>query len=165
VATWQRVVDGEPRDEPHEAATPIREVAAAHVDRALRKVRKRGRTIDDTTAGQELHTLRKRAKKLRYLLECFRSTLREEPVEALVDDLKRLQDVLGEFQDAEVQIHALRAMAVTMQEREGASADTLLATGVLLSHLRVRQQKIRSTYSRKFGAFDETAEKHASGIA
>jgi CHAD domain-containing protein len=165
VATWHRVVDGEPPDPPPEAALPIRDVAAARVDRALRKVRKRGCRIDDTSPGQELHTLRKRAKKLRYLLECFRSTLREEPVEALVDDLKRLQDVLGEFQDAEVQIQTLRSMAVTMQEHEGASADTLLATGVLVSHLRDRQQKFRAKYSRRFDAFDETAEKHSSEIA
>jgi CHAD domain-containing protein len=165
VATWHRVVDSEPQDPPPEAGLPIREVAAARVDRALRKVRKRGGKIDDTTAGQELHTLRKRAKKLRYLLECFRSTLREEPVDALVDDLKRLQDVLGEFQDAEVQIQALRTMAVRMQEHEGASAETLLATGVFVSHLRDRQQRFRSKYSRRFGAFDETAEKHSSEIA
>ena len=59
-------------------------------------------------------TLRKRCKELRYALEVFAPVIAEADRKRAVADLKGLQDVLGRFQDTEVQRHALRGFAEEM---------------------------------------------------
>ena len=58
------------------------------------------------TPAEQVHDLRKDAKKLRYLLECFGSLLPKSPRKQFVKRLKALQDNLGEHQDAEVHVAA-----------------------------------------------------------
>ncbi|MCA9537833.1 MAG: CHAD domain-containing protein [Myxococcales bacterium] len=55
--------------------------------------------------AERLHAARIDAKRLRYLLEPVAEAL--EPARAFVRECKRLQDVLGEFQDASVLAEAL----------------------------------------------------------
>ena len=55
--------------------------------------------------------MRKDAKKLRYLLECFGGLLAGGERKAFVKRLKALQDNLGEHQDAEVHADKLRTVA------------------------------------------------------
>jgi CHAD domain-containing protein len=65
-----------------------------------------------------LHDLRIAAKRLRYLLELTGP-------QAPVKPLKRLQDVLGEIHDCDVQLPALRALARESPEREAVGLRTL----------------------------------------
>lgn len=65
---------------------------------AQRRVLKRGRRIDRTAAPEELHALRIAVKRFRYELELFAKIYRR--LGAPAKAAKRLQDVLGEFQDA-----------------------------------------------------------------
>lgn len=61
--------------------------------------------------AEELHELRKDAKKLRYLLECFGSLYSPRPRKEFVQRLKALQDNLGEHQDTEVHVGELRTIS------------------------------------------------------
>ncbi len=70
-----------------------------------------GRTITPSTPAETVHELRKDAKKLRYLIECFGGLYDKSARTAFVGRLKALQDTLGEHQDAEVHAHALRTIA------------------------------------------------------
>ena len=64
-----------------------------------------------TRRPTDLHELRKRCKELRYALEVFAPVDRQGRTrKKVVGDLKDLQDVLGRFQDAEVQRQALREL-------------------------------------------------------
>jgi CHAD domain-containing protein len=62
LATW----DGQPGAGPTAA-----EVVVERLDRAHRRVLRRGSRITDRSPAEDLHDLRKRAKELRYLLETF----------------------------------------------------------------------------------------------
>jgi hypothetical protein len=73
-----------------------------------------------------------------------------------VADLKRLQDVLGRFQDSEVQRQAIRGFAEEMM-RAGASAETLLAMGELVGHLDAEQDRARDSFADEFGRFTRPA--------
>ena len=77
------------------------------IRRAHRRMIERGRTITPATPAETVHELRKDAKKLRYLIECFGGLYDKSARSAFVSRLKALQDTLGDHQDAEV--HAARS--------------------------------------------------------
>ena len=60
-----------------------------------------------------------------------------------VKDLKRLQDVLGSFQDGEVQSNSLRTFAERMLEGGTVPAATLLAMGELSARFTSQQSDAR----------------------
>jgi CHAD domain-containing protein len=72
----------------------------------------------DPSNVKALHDLRIAAKRLRYLLEL---TGPDEPVK----QLKRLQDLLGEIHDCDVQLPPLRALAREAGEPEAVGLRTL----------------------------------------
>ena len=63
------------------------------------------------------HELRKDAKRLRYLLECFGGLSAPTARKAFVQRLKALQDNLGEHQDAEVHVDAAAAVVAELPRR------------------------------------------------
>lgn len=76
----------------------IADAAQEHLRASLKRVRKHGDRITIDTQDERLHQLRIRAKRLRYALEFFAETY--PALDRLASAAKRLQDVLGEHQDA-----------------------------------------------------------------
>lgn len=95
---------------------PVLAVAPDLVERRFRSVRKAGKRIELTSPAAEYHTLRKRARRLRYALECFADVYPGE-TQALVKRLVAVQDILGDHQDATVAVDRLRAL-VAQRGRE-----------------------------------------------
>ena len=149
-------------DEP--AAPDAGRAAIAVVAHRIRKAHKRlvrdGRAIDGESPATALHDLRKDAKRLRYLLECFGSLFPVGDVATAVKPLKSLQDVLGTFQDTEVQIHALEDFGEQLNDR-GAGAATLMAIGAVIEHVAARGAAARTEFARRFGAFDSHSVRDA----
>ncbi|HEX9031133.1 MAG TPA: CHAD domain-containing protein [Streptosporangiaceae bacterium] len=127
--------------------------AARRIAKAHQQVLLRGAAIDAAAPPQALHDLRKRCKELRYALEVFASL--HDPAEQwrAVNELKALQDCLGEFQDTEVQQAELRAFARRMLADRSAPAETLLAMGEIAAALARRQQAARSEFAGRFAEF------------
>jgi CHAD domain-containing protein len=129
--------------------------AAARTWRAYRSFVRDGRRITDDTPPPEVHQLRKDAKKLRYALECFGGLFPSDEVAPLVKELKGVQDVLGDFQDAEVQKASLRHFGEALVAERGTdAATTLLAMGYLIEQLDEREQRARSMFDERFARFD-----------
>jgi CHAD domain-containing protein len=125
-------------------------LAAERTRQAFAKVARRGGAITADSPHESLHDLRKRCKELRYALEFFASVYDPGTFGKVVGDLKKLQDCLGDFQDNEVQIEEIRALAAEMTE---APAVTLLAMGEITAGLAVNQAKARADFERRFAAF------------
>ena len=122
------------------------------IRRAHRVMVERGRTITPSTPAETVHELRKDAKKLRYLIECFGGLYDKSARTAFVNRLKSLQDTLGEHQDAEVHAHALRSMAD--DQRQHWTPETLLAIGQLVERLEQRRVASRGDVAERFADFD-----------
>ena len=120
---------------------------------AFVKVAKRGAAINPDSPPESLHNLRKRCKELRYALEFFAPLYDPAGYSMVVGDLKRLQDCLGEFQDTEVQIAEIRALAAGMLAAGEAPAVTLLAMGEVTAGLKTRQRAARTDFEQRFAAF------------
>jgi CHAD domain-containing protein len=127
--------------------------AASRIARAHERVLRSGAAIDASSPPQALHDLRKRCKELRYLLEVFASLHDPADQWRAVNELKALQDCLGEFQDTEVQEAELRAFATTMMADASAPAETLLAMGEIAAGLAVRQRAARGEFAGLFAGF------------
>ena len=140
-------------------------LAAERTRVAFTKVARRGAAITPETPPEALHDLRKRAKELRYALEFFAPLHDPGDYGKVVGDLKRLQDCLGEFQDTEVQVHEIRALAAAMLAAGEAPAVTLLAMGEITAGLAARQRAARADFERRFAAFaDVEGQRRMSAL-
>jgi CHAD domain-containing protein len=137
-----------------DAALHAADASASRIWRTYRRLVKDGRAIGPDSPAEALHELRKDGKKLRYLLECFGPLFPADQVGPVIKELKGLQDVLGTFQDTEVQAQSLRAFGQELLDASSASADTLIAMGHLVDRITARQHEARSHFAERFERFD-----------
>ncbi|MHB8186658.1 MAG: CHAD domain-containing protein [Dermatophilaceae bacterium] len=127
-------------------------LAGRSISRAYQRVARDGAAISGDSSAEDLHQLRKRCKELRYALEVFAPVVAKGPRKRAVADLKGLQDVLGRFQDSEVQRQALRGFAEEMMA-DGTSVGAVLAMGELVGHLDAEQDRARREFDGAFARF------------
>jgi CHAD domain-containing protein len=139
----------------------VGEVAAARITAAHDHLVEQGRLIDADSPGEALHDLRKDAKKLRYLLECFGGLYEPKARKTFVQRLKALQDNLGEHQDAEVHVDLLRTVAPEIHGSDATGPETLLAMGQLIAHLEQRRVTLRGEFADRFADFDTKKTRRA----
>ena len=150
---WSRFLETGAAGSGANAARPVGEVAAERIAHAYARVRKRGRAISAETPAETVHELRIACKKLRYLLEFFRSLFAAGRVNAFIRSLKRLQDDLGEFNDLQVQQRELEDTAGELLSAGGANAAALLTMGRLVERLESRQRAARRRLAEEVGRF------------
>ena len=157
IRDWSKFLDAAPTPgaDPTvpSAGRPALDVASERIRGAYRRIRKRGGSLDDQTPVEVLHRLRIDCKKLRYLLEFFRSLYPTDRIAPLIRSLKRLQDDLGDFNDIGVQTAELKTTADEMLERKAATTETLLAMGRLMGLLEERGRSLRSRLMVSVAAF------------
>jgi CHAD domain-containing protein len=137
-----------PAKEPH----PVRlgDMAPDLIAPVRRAMVDAGRRLDGKRPDAEaLHQLRVRVKRLRYALETLRG-LGGRKLTKTLGRLERLQDFLGEHQDAVTQITWLRAWA----ETAAAPPATLMAAGALVQELMRRARRRRRRFSRAWARVD-----------
>ena len=125
--------------EPSESAATLDDL----VDRASVELRKAVRKLPDTPANEELHAVRKKGKRARYAAELAG---RQKPVKRA----KKLQDVLGEHQDAVVAAARLRQLAA------GAAPERALVAGRLVEREEERRLQARKAWPKAWQKLRET---------
>jgi CHAD domain-containing protein len=160
VQSWGEFLAAPPPARPRaaKALAPIAAVADKRIWKLYRRVLREGGAITPESPAEQVHGLRKTAKKLRYLMEFFRSLYPADRIGPLVKSLKSLQDLLGEYQDIHVQIAELRQFASELREGD-APTETLLALGGLLERLYARERLLREGFGERFGSFAEEAQQ------
>jgi CHAD domain-containing protein len=152
IQTWRAFLDA-PTPGSAEAA-PVSRIAGERIWKAYQGVAKPGRRITASTPPEGIHDLRKRAKKLRYLLEAYGSLYPRDDMEAFVSELKKLQDNLGQFQDSDVQATSLRRYAELLERRSGRTAPAVQAMELLADRLSDQQHRARQEFHQRFDRFD-----------
>ena len=122
----------------------VARLADQRLESVYGKVARRAKALDAATPAEDVHDLRKAAKDLRYLLEAFQPLADADRYKLVLKDLKRLQDVLGEFQDGEVQAASLRTHAQAMIDLGETRAQAILAMGELAGRFGAVQLAARS---------------------
>ncbi len=124
------------------------QLADRQLHRTYRAVTKRAQAIGADSPAEDVHMLRKKCKEMRYVLDVFKPLCEPSAYKLVVTDFKGLQDVLGEFQDGEVQAVALRVFAAEMLEAGQVDASAMLAMGELSARFEVSQRAARETLVR-----------------
>ena len=129
------------------ASAAIIEVAGPRIVKANTTLRKRGAGISADAPAPLLHRLRIDGKRLRYLLEFFFDLYPSVTMTRFIKELKRLQDLLGNFNDTEVQLALIRDFR---DEHPSAAYDTPVK---LIELLTERQHELRAEFSERFTDF------------
>ncbi len=112
-------------------------------DKAAAKLRKAVRKLPEEPANEELHAVRKKGKRARYAAELAGR-------DKLVKRAKKLQDVLGEHQDAVVAAERLRELAV------GAAPEQALVAGRLVEREEERRLEARAAWPKAWRKLRKT---------
>jgi hypothetical protein len=83
----------------------------------------------------------------------------EKALATILRPLRDVQDVLGEFQDTEVQANALLGLAGELASADDDSA--LMAIGGVIEQLGVRGADARASFAKTFGRFDDRKVQRA----
>ncbi len=156
LAAWKQYLEKPADRKPApEAGTAIEDLAGALIYRRYKKVIKDGQGINAATPDAEVHQLRIQCKKLRYALEFFSSLYPEKDMQLLLRQLKKLQDILGTFNDLSVQQQLLQHTLGGLNAQSRGSLETAAALGGLMQSLFVEQQALRTHFAETFGQFSD----------
>jgi triphosphatase len=125
-----------------QAATVIPE----RVRGRFRKLKKAVRKLTSRSTMEEYHSVRRRAKQLRYAIECG-AEMFCKPAEEMLKVLRRLQDGLGVQQDASMAKNRLAALAA---EGSPLPPETLFFMGRLAEHHLGETRQARKTLTRSW---------------
>lgn len=132
------------------ALVPAAEVGRDAMKRAFRHLLRKGEEAGATPTPEQLHAIRIRAKRLRYLLEFFRESA-GKPGRRLLRDLVHLQDLLGSHNDAMVAANFLDGY-VNGPGADAKPAMLMTLGGFLQEELR-RARKARAKFHKTWLGF------------
>jgi CHAD domain-containing protein len=123
-----------------EADTPATDVLPALVQKPWKKLRRDVRALADDPPDGDLHHVRIRAKRTRYAAEAMTPAL-GKPARRFAKAVAKLQDVLGDHQDAVVAASWLRDAAKRTDDRE-----EVFVAGVLTGMIRAIEHDTRDAW-------------------
>ncbi len=151
---WDQFLSSAPIDSAYarNGKIPIIDLSKKFIKKRHIRVMEMGNSINDNTPDEVLHRLRIQCKKLRYLVEFFRSLFPEDKMTILILNLKTLQDNLGIFNDLSVQQESLKQFITT----ESFQTETILTIGYLVGKLNDEQQIVREDFKKSFTIFSNS---------
>ncbi len=133
--------------------TGVKALADARIWKFYRRVIRESSAIDDSSPAEALHDLRITCKKLRYLLEFFQSLYPQDDIKKLIKSLRNFQNVLGTFQDTEIQSLAILRFGREMTAARAAPVETQMAMGMVAESILLRQGVARQAFQEQFEKF------------
>jgi CHAD domain-containing protein len=141
------------------AELPVIDLARKRIDKKYRGVVKAGILILQNTEDEMLHALRIDCKKLRYLMEFFSSLFASNKINALIAQLKKLQDNLGDFNDLCVQVDYLLDISEELPANARQLRKTLVAIGSLIGTLDRKRVMVKDAFAETFTEFASQANQ------
>lgn len=126
---------------------PITAAAPMLIRSRHKKLRNAAARLTAESSMEDCHAVRGRIKKLRYAVESV-APIYGKPADALLRSLRRLQDPLGEQQDAHVTLTRLQALA--RQPKAKLSAETLFLMGRMAESHVAAGARGRDDFARRY---------------
>lgn len=136
---WEELLNSGVLNENPVSVEDGQEYGCRRIVKRYQKLRRSGQKLTLKTPPKKFHSFRIKIKQLRYVMEFYNIESNEQFSE-LRRSLKLAQDDFGAYQDADVQVKALREFTAELYS-QGVSLDTLLAIGQLLGSLSRKQKK------------------------
>ena len=155
LSAWKTFLERPAPSEPQacNAGRRLAEVVSRRAWRLSRRIDRSARTLDEHAAAARLHEVRINAKKLRYLVDVAPTFCDATDLDRILAALKKLQRVLGDFNDAQVQQERLldcgRALVAS-----GGPPGALLAVWRLAEQSRQRRERLRGEVADGLSGFN-----------
>jgi len=145
IADWKAFLQRPALTKPEavNAGDRLARVVARRAWRLSRRIADTARSIDGQTSAARLHEIRIDAKKLRYLIDVTPAFYDAADLGCVVGAVKKLQRVLGDFNDAEVQEKRLLDCGLALGAA-GGPPGALLALGRLVEQSCQRRERLRN---------------------
>jgi CHAD domain-containing protein len=135
------------------AKLPIREVSRKKIYKKYRRIFKYNNVMLENMKDDTLHLLRIECKDLRYLLEFFSPLFPRGKIHDLIGQLKKMQEVLGKYNDYRVQQQRLQALAGELPRTDSRAKKTAAAIGTLIKTLEREKRKAKKAFAETFSDF------------
>ncbi len=155
LAAWQGALHNQDRQPAPLAGMPVGELAGRIIVKRFKRVLRDGKALDTATPDAEVHRLRIQCKKLRYAIEFFSSLYSKDEIQKLVRHLKKLQDILGSFNDLSVQQEMLRLNLAKQRGESRRNLELAASLGGLMQSLFQEQQALRDHFAEAFDQFSD----------
>lgn len=157
---WRSFLEGKPAsNRPENAMSPVTDVASRSIWKGYKKLMKEGDAIKTNYTFESIHQLRKDGKKLRYLLEAFRSLYPKEDLSQVVKSMKKLQNNLGDIVDMHIQRAMLEEWKQAMQDSAKIPQTTIDAMDYLQNLCTEEEKKAEKKFIKIFTRFSSKANK------
>ena len=127
---------------------PLPHFARRALQRLYDRLLGTARAIDWRDAARR-HRVRIRVKRMRYGCDCFATAFRGRRVDAFVQQLRTLQDILGEMNDIEVQRSLLRELVP-----RGSSLRIVQIESAVRARLAARERELIAALAPAWAAFE-----------
>jgi len=158
---WEAFLNKPQRDSAgaSNAKLPVIDLARNRIHKKYRNVVQVGSQILENSEDGMLHVLRIHCKKLRYLMEFFSSLFPRKKMNALIGQLKKLQDNLGDFNDLRVQRGYLLDIIEELPMVQRQPNKTIAAIGSLVGALDKEKQTVKDAFAKTFTDFASPANQ------
>jgi CHAD domain-containing protein len=155
LASWrsflQDATTGDPESE--DAGRSLLDVTSGHILRLHSRLFYQAIAIHNETPAEAIHEVRIEANKLRYMIDATRSLYDRRDLDRIIDSLTRMQNVLGDFTDAQVQERNLLISGQAALEAGEAEPRVLLTVRHLADFARNRAVSLRPKVARELSRF------------
>jgi CHAD domain-containing protein len=155
LASWRSFLqDATTRDpESEDAARSLVDLTSGHILRLHSRLFHQAIAIHDETPAEAIHEVRIVANKLRYMIDATRSLRDRRDLDRIIDSLTRMQDVLGDFNDAQVQERNLLIFGQALLEAGEGEPGVLLTIRRMAENARNRAVSLRPNVDRELSRF------------
>ncbi|MBF8268547.1 MAG: CHAD protein [Gammaproteobacteria bacterium] len=134
---------------------PALVIANQVIWRVYQKMLKQGDLVSRSGDREALHELRKTAKKLRYLLETFRSLYPQQDIENVIMHCRKLQNILGQIVDFHVQQRYLQGLAGNAENAAAFPEATVACIRYLIDAYNQLEGEAYAKFAGRFAHFSE----------
>lgn len=138
---------------------PVVKVASKAIWKAYKRLLKKGYIASGTGDGEALHDLRKSGKKLRYLLETFKSLYPAGDMEKVILHCRNLQSLLGRIVDYRVQQRYLLGLSDMSVNSSELPAATNSCIQYLVKTYKKLEQEAVGKFDDEFAGFSSPDTK------
>jgi CHAD domain-containing protein len=161
LSKWDSALNQEPEKivNSKESAFEIKELASKEIYKNYNQILRTGKLIVKTKNKKKMHELRIQCKKLRYLMDIYKSLFPANKIDILIKQLKALQNNLGDYNDLFVQHKYLISISNRFSSKNKNLHDSLMAIGILIGLLHQKKVETANEFYSIFKDFAKPGNK------
>ena len=153
IAAWEKFLNSaEELPATEKSENPVLPGVAGIILKRLEKVIDKGHAVKTSSPDADLHKVRIQCKKLRYLLDFFYAELPGGKANRVIKDLKKIQTVLGDFNDLSVQIRNMEERLHKLTPGRTAIENAAIF-GAIIAAMSKEKAAIQSQFQKAFSKF------------